>query len=627
MGRHIRRNHPTSNIVMSTDVVNHDVYDVRLKENFKLFVSGPSRCGKTVFVSKLLENIYAFAKVPPTKVIYVYKVWQQKFEELLSLGVNFKKDYDNIVNDIKASISGEPILVIFDDLIGSSSLKDIADLFTVDARHMNISLVFLTQRMFVNDESFRQISQNCDYFVIFKNPRNSSEIRALAQQMTPGNLILVNIYMEATKWPFSYLFINLTQECEPKVKFLSNLFDDLHSYVPDGKSFRKISGKGNFKSLRLGDYVQKPTLETFKPPIISPNKNTGQQAYPYMYSPRQEAVIGEYNNNNLQPYVENYSISSNAQTPQHFKRETEPITKNPKDTQTDPVNMSTNYSNTETSDHKYIQTTPVRHSTKYSNTQTPGHMYTQTIPVKHSTKYTNTLTPYEKYTQTTPLNLSVKYTNTQTPDLASSETAPLLNFQSNFARQLAQSEDVHVDNQPQALTHNQLDAIAHTQVPAITHTQPRALAHTQPPALQYNLPTPLTFYQPPNVHNQQHPIEHQTTQPIEHMQVSEIQYNQPPPLTYHQQPNVQNQPHPIEHRTAQPIEPMQVGEIEYNQPPPLTHNTHETHSQLQPFGSTAAQNSSLKTITQPEDPAITYDKSLVIEYVCTLWKHLQNLVI
>ena len=36
----------------------HDGYDIRLKENFKLFISGPSRCGKTVFVSKLLENIH-----------------------------------------------------------------------------------------------------------------------------------------------------------------------------------------------------------------------------------------------------------------------------------------------------------------------------------------------------------------------------------------------------------------------------------------------------------------------------------------------------------------------------------------------------------------------------------------
>ena len=180
-------------------------FDIRLKENFKLFVSGPSRCGKTVFVSKLLENLENITKLLPETVLYIYKVWQPKYDEIMSLGVNFIEDNDNIVDEIKSSVSGQSILVIFDDLIGSSSLKSIANLFTVDARHLNMSLVFLTQKMFVNDESFRQISQNCDYFCIFKNPRNFSEIRTPAQQMTPGNLILVQIYMEATKGPFSYL--------------------------------------------------------------------------------------------------------------------------------------------------------------------------------------------------------------------------------------------------------------------------------------------------------------------------------------------------------------------------------------------------------------------------------------
>ena len=63
------------NTVYST---NNEVYDLRLKENFKVFISGPSRCGKTVFVFNLLERIKEFAKVPPTNVIYVYKVWQSK---------------------------------------------------------------------------------------------------------------------------------------------------------------------------------------------------------------------------------------------------------------------------------------------------------------------------------------------------------------------------------------------------------------------------------------------------------------------------------------------------------------------------------------------------------------------
>ena len=77
---YLGENQPTNTLYS----MNQDVYDIRLKENFKLFISGPSRCGKTVFVSNLLERINEFAKVPLTKVIYVYTVWQSKYDEMLS---------------------------------------------------------------------------------------------------------------------------------------------------------------------------------------------------------------------------------------------------------------------------------------------------------------------------------------------------------------------------------------------------------------------------------------------------------------------------------------------------------------------------------------------------------------
>ena len=205
------------------------MFDIRLKENFKLFVSGPSRCGKTFFISELLENIETFSKNPPKTILYIYKVWQTKFDEMKSVVDGFIEDNENVVQQIKQLALGQKIFLIFDDLINSKSLMDIATLFTVDGRHMNMSMAFLTQRMFVNNEHFRQISQNCDYFCIFKNPRNSSEIRTLAQQLTPGSLDLIEIYKEATKNPFSYLLIDLTQECDPSVKYLSHIFDENHS--------------------------------------------------------------------------------------------------------------------------------------------------------------------------------------------------------------------------------------------------------------------------------------------------------------------------------------------------------------------------------------------------------------
>ena len=100
----------------------------------------------------------------------------------------FIKDGDHVMDRIKENLFGNSTLLIFDDLPHSKSLKEISTLFIVDARHQNLSLIFLTQKMFVNNEYFQQISQNSDYFRIFKIPPNSTEIRTLAQQITPGYL-------------------------------------------------------------------------------------------------------------------------------------------------------------------------------------------------------------------------------------------------------------------------------------------------------------------------------------------------------------------------------------------------------------------------------------------------------
>ena len=245
---------------------------------------------------------------------------------------------------------------------------------------MNVSLVFLTQRMFVNDESFRQISQNCDYFVLFKNPRNSSEIRSLAQQITPGNLILVDIYIEATKSPFSYLFINLTQECHPHVKYLSNLFNGIQTYIPIEKTFRKIRGNGNFKSIIFGNNISHQPLEVFKPPVnLTMVKETfthnNPNIQPLNYTQTNIIPMNYKNNPTIQP-------SNYAQTdisPMNYKQTNfHPI--NYTQTDTKPIIQSINPT----------QTDPILDSTKYINTYKPTHNNTQTDPILHSTKYTNT---------------------------------------------------------------------------------------------------------------------------------------------------------------------------------------------------------------------------------------------
>ena len=47
-------------------------FDLRLKENFKIFLSGPSGSGKTTFIVNLIENIDSIAKLPPRKIVYFF---------------------------------------------------------------------------------------------------------------------------------------------------------------------------------------------------------------------------------------------------------------------------------------------------------------------------------------------------------------------------------------------------------------------------------------------------------------------------------------------------------------------------------------------------------------------------
>ena len=482
-------------------------FDIRLKENFKLFVSGPSRCGKTVFVAKLIENIQSFAKQPPTLILYVYKVWQDKYEEMESFGVNFMKDSENIIDNIKSAAQGKPILVVFDDLIGSNSLQKIADMFTVDARHMNISIVFLTQRLFVNDEYFRQISQNSDYFCLFKNPRNSSEIRNLAQQMTPGNMVLVDIYQDATLKPFSYLFINLTQECDSRAKYLSDLFaGNVRVYMQEGKKFKKMIGEGSFKKFKLKEDMKtgialkefKPVSQIINSNYITPNQQTQNQNVYFQpmqniaekcMACQQEEQLSRQGKELIKK--ESASTSTNTHQPTNKITQTSRPQYNsvssgtdmPQHRQIQTLMPQQASMGTETSMYQDggIQTDQIRYMNTGSNTDEMGNtLAIQTDPVRGSNRGTNTMG--NANTIQTDSETNINTMETSEPE-----------YRSQYARQIAAMDTT--DNSQQV----SLPPIAHQQpmfLPPPSHHQ--IMQRNQHPiALPPIAHQHSTFVQPP----------------------------------------------------------------------------------------------------------------------------------
>ena len=67
-----------------------------------------------------------------------------------------------------------PTLIVLDDLMDSAYSAKVSELFTKGSHHLNISLVLITQNVFHQGPSTRDISLNSKYIVVFKNPRDKT---------------------------------------------------------------------------------------------------------------------------------------------------------------------------------------------------------------------------------------------------------------------------------------------------------------------------------------------------------------------------------------------------------------------------------------------------------------------
>ena len=90
---------------------------------FTAIVAGPTCCGKTRFVFRLIDNASSLISPPPTKTVYFYGEYQQLFNQYPH--IEFHQGLPNIEN----FDGGEPTLVIIDDLMQETN-DTVANMFT-----------------------------------------------------------------------------------------------------------------------------------------------------------------------------------------------------------------------------------------------------------------------------------------------------------------------------------------------------------------------------------------------------------------------------------------------------------------------------------------------------------------
>ena len=106
--------------------------------------------------------------------------------------------------------------------------------YFTNGRHLNLSVVFVSQNLFYTGKKCITISLNSTDIVVFKNPRDPSQVRHLACQMFPSKpKYLQAAYEEETKDLYRYLFLDFHPNSPEFARVRENIFPhDCCLYLP-----------------------------------------------------------------------------------------------------------------------------------------------------------------------------------------------------------------------------------------------------------------------------------------------------------------------------------------------------------------------------------------------------------
>jgi hypothetical protein len=98
----------------------------------------------------------------------------------------------------------------FTCIVAGCTQSRIADLFTKESHHRNLSIIYIVQNIFHQSKEMRNISLNAHYIVLFKSPRDKQQISMLARKINPGRVQeFMRSYEDATSRPHGYLMLDL----------------------------------------------------------------------------------------------------------------------------------------------------------------------------------------------------------------------------------------------------------------------------------------------------------------------------------------------------------------------------------------------------------------------------------
>ena len=182
----------------------------------RILIAGFSGSGKSFFTSKLI-NLY-----------------KHKFSRIISIGSDLEQvDQVDIIrdDDFNPFLDHDgllPILLIYDDIIFDAAKMKIACEVFIRGRHKNISVILISQNIFLQSKEFRCISLNCTHIILLRmrDFRQISHFSStfLTQEKKEAFLKLYKLIVLKDK--YQYLLIDFNKNFDSKLQLRTNLFGE-----------------------------------------------------------------------------------------------------------------------------------------------------------------------------------------------------------------------------------------------------------------------------------------------------------------------------------------------------------------------------------------------------------------
>jgi len=204
-------------------------------------VVGPTGCGKSQLVARILRDRHELIRPPPDAVYYVYSIWQENLFAQIKQWcpeVQFVHGVDELQRiDFNPNLC--TAVVLDDQQQALLEAKEYGvNLMTTDVHHKNIIMFFICQSLFFRSRHNALVNRQASYVIMFRNKRSMFEPEQVGRQILQLKPCEVHsLYKDASSYrDYSYLLYDTNPETIEHRQLVTSILTD-----DDPKVFYHIS--------------------------------------------------------------------------------------------------------------------------------------------------------------------------------------------------------------------------------------------------------------------------------------------------------------------------------------------------------------------------------------------------